>query len=150
MVALTSVALECAHRVAEVNLQAAKAAFAEQQAMTAVLAARELPEALASQSNLTQPATEKALAYSRQIQEIVAAGQAEFQSVIDSDYQQNSRRAQDYIAHVIRHLPACADATTAWWQSAVAAANGTFEAVKQASEMAQANIAAANSSRTSA
>jgi len=131
MVALTSVAFECLHQVTEVNLKAAKGAFAEQRQSAA-------------------PAAEKALAYSHQIQEIIAATQIEFQKILSADYEQNSRRAQDYIAHVVKHLPACADATTALWQSAFAAANGTIEAAKQATELAKANIAAANSSRAPA
>lgn len=150
MVALTSVAFECVYKVTEVNLRAAKAAIVEQQSVTAVLAANDPRTVLASQSNLTQPATDQALAYSRQIQEIVAAAQAEFQKVITADHEQNSRRAQDYVAHVIKHLPACVDATTALWQSAFAAANGTYEAAKHASELVQANIAAANSTRAPA
>ncbi|WP_042877665.1 TIGR01841 family phasin [Cupriavidus necator] len=151
MVALTSVAFECIYKVTEANLQAGKAAIAaQQQNVAAVLAADDSRKVLATQSNLTQPATEKALAYSRQIQEIVAATQVEFHKIITADHEQNSRRAQDYVAHVIKHLPACVDATTALWQSAFAAANGTYEAAKHASELVQANIAAANLSRAPA
>ncbi|WP_348635819.1 phasin family protein [Cupriavidus sp. AcVe19-1a] len=109
MVALTSVAFGCFQKMTEVNLKAAKAAFVGQQGVAAALAAND-PLARRLQSSLIQPATESALAYTRQIQEIVAAAQVEFQQVIDADHEQNGRRAQDYVAHVVKHLPACADA----------------------------------------
>ncbi|SCU75961.1 hypothetical protein CNECB9_2610036 [Cupriavidus necator] len=80
----------------------------------------------------------------------VGAAQLELQQVINADYEQNRRRAQDYVAHVVKHLPACADATVALWQSALVAANGTYEAAIQASEVATANMAAANKSRVPA
>jgi phasin family protein len=151
MVALTSVAFECIRKITEVNLQAAKTGFTEQQqSLTALFTIKDPQGVLAAQGTFTQPATEKALAYSHQIQEIVAASQVEFQKVINTDYEQNNRRAQAYVAHVVKQLPACADATTALWQSAFVAANGAYEAAKQASETVRANMVAANSSRSDA
>ena len=121
---LTNKAFEGVEKLVELNVGAAKAALNESATQTqAALSVKDAQELLALQASLFQPLAEKAAAYSRHLYEIASGTSAEFSKAFEG-------------------------------QSAVAAANNAFEsvqkAVKQATEMAEANFNAVASTATTA
>ncbi len=126
---LTHKAFEGVEKLVELNLQASKAALAESANQAqAVMGAKDAQELLALQAGMLQPLAEKTAAYSRHLYDIAS-----------------------------QNAPAGSETAVAVMKSAVAAANNAFEAmqkaVKQASDMAEANFnsvaaTAVNASKT--
>ena len=98
-------------------------------------------EFFALQTSVLQPAAEKAASYSRQAYEIVSATGAEIRAAAES----TGAEVKAKFGALVENAPG-GDKTVALVKSAVAAANTAYEtaqkAVKQATEMAEANFEA--------
>lgn len=144
--ALTNTAFEGFQKLTELNLQAVRTSLAEgQENVQAVLAGKDLREVLTVQSNLGQPAAEKAVAYARHVYEIAASTQAELSKAVEAHYEQHNRNVQAFVDTFVKNAPAGSEALTALVQSSVAAASSTYQsfqdAAKQTAEVAKANFA---------
>ena len=122
---LTAKAFEGMEKLVELNLQATKAALAE-----------------------------KAAAYSRHLYDIASGTSAEFSKAFEGKVAEGQAQFAALVDNAAKNAPAGSETAVAMMKSAVAAANNAFEsvqkAVKQASDVAEANFNAVTTSATTA
>ena len=152
---LTTKAFEGVEKLVELNLQATKAALAESQAhASAMLSVKDAQELIALQAGLFQPLAEKAAAYSRHLYDIASGTSTEFTKAFEGKVAESQAQFAALVDNAAKNAPAGSETAVAMMKSAVAAANNAFEsvqkAVKQASDVAEANFAAVTTSATNA
>jgi phasin family protein len=157
---LTGKAFEGVEKLVELNLQVAKAALGEAaDTARAALAAKDAQELLALQAGLFQPLAEKTAAYSRHLYDIASGTGAEFGKAFESQAADAQKSFTNLVDSAAKNAPAGSETAVAVMKSAVSAANNAFEsvqkAVKQASDVAEANFnavanTAANAAKTAA
>jgi phasin family protein len=152
---LTAKAFEGVEKLVELNLQATKAALGESaQHSQALLSVKDAQELIALQASLFQPLAEKAAAYSRHLYDIASGTGAEFSKAFESKIAESQAQFAAMVDNAAKNAPAGSETAVAVMKSAVAAANNAFEsvqkAVKQASEVAEANFNAVATSATNA
>jgi phasin family protein len=144
---LTSKAFEGVEKLVELNVTASRAALSEAAQHTqAVLSAKDAQELLSLQANLFQPLAEKTAAYSRHLYDIASGTGAEFAKTFESQASDLQKNFSALVDTTAKNAPAGTDPAVAVMTSAVSAANNAFEsvqkAVKQASDLAEANFTA--------
>jgi len=157
---LTHKAFEGVEKLVELNVQATKAALAESANHTqAVLGVKDAQELLALQAGLVQPLAEKTAAYSRHLYDIASAAGAELGKTFEGQAADAQKKFVGLVDNAAKNAPAGSETAVAVLKSAVAAANNAFEsvqkAVKQASDIAEANFntvaaSAVNATKTTA
>ena len=152
---LTNKAFEGVEKLVELNLQATKAALTESQSHAqALLSVKDAQELLSIQASLFQPLAEKAAAYSRHLYDIASGTSSEFSKAFETRVAEGQAQFASLVDNAAKNAPAGSETAVAMMKSAVAAANNAFEsvqkAVKQASDMAEANFNAVATSATNA
>ncbi|MGD9774325.1 phasin family protein [Diaphorobacter sp.] len=153
---LTNKAIEGIEKLVELNMTASRAALSEAASHTqALLSAKDAQELLTLQSSMLQPMAEKAVAYSRHVYEIASGTGSEFGKAFEAQSSEIQRNFSNMVETAAKNAPAGSETTVAVIKSAVSAANNAFEsvqkAVKQASDVAEANFnAVANSAANAA
>jgi len=142
---LTQKAFEGVEKLVDLNLQATKAAFTESATNAqAILSVKDAQELLALQASLMQPLAEKASAYSRQLYEIASGTGAEFAKAAEGQAADAQKKFLSVVDNVAKNSPAGTEGAVAVMKNAVSAATNAMEsvqkAVKQATEMAEANF----------
>ena len=142
---LTHKAFEGVEKLVELNMQATKAALAETaNHAQAVMGAKDAQEFMALQAGMVQPLAEKTAAYSRHLYDIASAAGADLGKTFEGQAAEAQQKLVGMIDSAAKNAPAGSETTVAVMKSAVAAANNAFEsmqkAVKQASDMAEANF----------
>ena len=142
---LTHKAFEGVEKLVELNLQATKAALAETaNHAQAVMGAKDAQEFMALQASMVQPLAEKTAAYSRHLYDIASAAGVELGKTYEGQAAEAQKKLAGLVDSAAKNAPAGSETTVAVMKSAVAAANNAFEsmqkAVKQASDMAEANF----------
>ena len=142
---LTQKAFEGVERLVELNLQATRATFDEMTSNTqAMLSVKDAQELLELQARLMQPLADKVSAYSRQLFEIASDTGAEFAKTAEDQSAEARQKLMAVFENVARNSPAGSEPLVSAVRSAVNAASGAMgqvqKAVKQATEMAQANV----------
>ncbi len=155
LLGLTAKAFEGVEKIVELNMSASKAALAESgENAKAMLSAKDAQELLALQSSLLQPLAEKTAAYSRHLYEIATGTTSEFTKALESQAAEAQQNFVGMIDSAAKNAPAGSETAVAVMKSAVAAANTALEtvqkAVKQATDVAEANFAAATNTVTTA
>jgi phasin family protein len=155
---LTSKAFEGVEKLVELNVTASRAALSEASSHArAVLSVKDAQELLTLQASMFQPLAEKTLAYSRHLYEIASGTGAEFSKAFESQATEAQRAFGSLVDSAAKNAPAGSETTVAVFKSAVSAANNALEsvqkAVKQATDVAQANFdavatSAANAAKT--
>jgi len=152
---LTNKAFEGVEKIVELNLTASKAALAEANAHAqSLLSVKDAQELLALQSGLLQPLAEKTAAYSRHLYDIATSTSAEFSKNLEGQAADAQKKFMGLVDSAAKNAPAGSESAVAIMKSSVAAANNALEsvqkAVKQATEMAEANFNAVAATATSA
>jgi phasin family protein len=157
---LTQKAFEGVEKLVELNVQATKAALSESANNTqALLSVKDAQELLALQANLFQPLAEKTVAYSRHLYDIAQGTTAEFGKAAEAQASDTQKKFLAVVDNASKNAPAGSETAVAVMKSAVSAANNAMEsvqkAVKQATEMAEANFntvtaSAVNATKTAA
>ena len=152
---LTQKAFEGVEKLVELNVQATKAALAETANHTqAVMGVKDAQELLALQQSLLQPMAEKTAAYSRHLYDIATATSAEFSKAAEVQAADAQKKFAGLVDNAAKNAPAGSESLVAMMKSSVAAANNALEsvqkAVKQATEVAEANYNAVAATATSA
>ena len=133
---LTSKAFEGMEKLVELNLTATKAA----------LSVKDAQELMALQANLFQPLAEKTAAYSRHLYDIASGTSNEFTKALEAQTAAAQKQFANLVDSTTSNAPAGSETAVAMMKSAVNAANNAYEsvqkAVKQATDMAEANMAA--------
>ncbi len=142
---LTHKAFEGVEKLVELNMQATKAALAETaNHAQAVMGAKDAQEFMALQAGMVQPLAEKTAAYSRHLYDIASAAGADLGKTFEGQAAEAQQKLAGMMDSATKNAPAGSETTVAVMKSAVAAANNAFEsmqkAVKQASDMAEANF----------
>lgn len=152
---LTNKAFEGVEKLVELNVTASKAALSESQAHTqALLSVKDAQELLALQASLFQPLAEKTAAYSRHLYDIASGTSAEFGKAFETQVADTQKQFAGLVDNAAKNAPAGSETAVAVMKSAVAAANNAFEsvqkAVKQASDVAEANFNAVTTTAVNA
>ena len=142
-------------KIIELDVTSSKAALAEAaDHTTAVLGARVAQELLARQASLFQPLAEKTAAYNRHLYNIASATSGEFSKTFEETPAELQKSFSSLVDSTAKNAPAGSETAVAVMKSAVSAATNAFEsmqkAVKQASDMTEANINAVASTATQA
>ncbi len=140
-------------KLSALNFNATKAAFENSvniaKAMSSVKDVQELVNLNAS---VAQPSLEKVLAYSRNVYEVTTATQGEFTKAVEGQASEFNKSVVGMLDKVAKNAPAGSDVAVAAVKSALAAANTAYDSMtkvaKQATEIAEANFAAASSAAT--
>ena len=152
---LTTKAFEGVEKLVELNVTASKAAMSEAASTTqAVLSVKDAQELLALQASLFQPLAEKTAAYSRHLYDIAQGTSAEFGKAFEAKAAEAQQNFVGLVDSAAKNAPAGSETAVAVMKSAVAAANNAFEsvqkAVKQASDVAEANFNAVSTTAVNA
>jgi len=143
---LTGKGFEGFEKLLELNLQTTKTALAEAQECTRkALSAKDPKEFVEMQMEAFQPAAERALAYRRQLFEIVAATRAEYEKVAEVQYTEGKQRLQDFLESMVNNTQAAGPAAPlAAWQEAINATTTFYESMqttaKQAAQVAESSF----------
>ena len=155
LLGLTHKAFEGVEKIVELNLTASKAALAESgEHAKAVLSVKDAQELMALQSGLLQPLAEKTAAYSRHLYDITSGSTAEFAKAIEGQAADVQKSFMGLVDNAAKNAPAGSETAVAVMKSAVAAASNALEsvqkAVKQATDVAEANFNAMAATATTA
>ena len=142
---LTNKAFESVEKLIDLNVNAAKAALTDAaQTTQAAMNVKDAQELLALQASLFQPLAEKTAAYSRHLYDITSGAAAEFSKVLEAQAVEAQQKVTAVVDNMSKNAPAGSEAGVAMMKNAVSAANSAFEsvqkAVKQASDVAEANF----------
>ncbi len=151
LLGLTSKAFEGVEKIVELNLSASKAALAESgEHAKALLSVKDAQELLALQSGVLQPLAEKTAAYSRHLYEIATGATSEFTKAFEGQTAEAQQKFAGFIDSASKNAPAGSESALAVMKSTVAAATNALEsvqkAVKQATDVAEANFNAVTNS----
>ena len=152
---LTHKAFEGIEKLVELNVQATKAALAETaNHAQSVMGVKDAQELLALQAGMVQPLAEKTAAYSRHLYDIATAAGADLGKTFEAQTADAQKKVLGLVDSATKNAPAGSETAVAVMKSAVVAANNAFEsmqkAVKQASEMAEANFSTVAASAVNA
>src|SRR5580765_4904140 len=152
---LTNKAFEGVEKLVELNVTASRAALAEASNHTqALLSVKDAQELLALQASLFQPLAEKTAAYSRHLYDIATATGAEFGRTFEAQAAEAQKKFLAVVDNAAKNAPAGSETAVAVFKSAVAAGNNALEsvqkAVKQATDVAEANFNAVASQAVNA
>jgi phasin family protein len=135
-------------KLATIQASAVKSAFEDSIANTrALLGAKDVQEFVSLQNAFAQPAVEKALAYSKSVYEVATGANAELSKVAERRVAEWNENFVTLLDKVSKNAPAGSDVAVAAVKSMLAAANSAYDnlnkVAKQATEIAEANVAAA-------
>ena len=152
---LTTKAFEGVEKLVELNVTASKAALTEAAGTAkAVLSVKDAQELLALQASLFQPLAEKTAAYSRHLYDITSGTGAEFGKTFEGMAADAQKKFLSVVDNAAKNAPAGSETAVAVFKSAVAAGTNALEsvqkAVKQATDVAEANFNAVASTAVNA
>jgi phasin family protein len=154
-VRFAGIALEGAERFMEVQLKAAKGAFADGVQQAKVIADIKDPQEFAQIKNsLMQPSMEKTANYVKSVYDVASATQAEFNKLVEEQVSEFNKQVVTTLDKMVKTAPAGSDVAVAALKSAISGINATYEnmakSAKQFVDLTQANVEAATSQAMSA
>ncbi len=141
------IALEGAERMIELQLKAARAAFADSvEGAKAIASVKDLQQLAALNDNLAQPSIEKATAYARNVYDVATATQAEFNKIVEEQVAEFNKQTVAALDKMVKTAPAGSELGIATLKSSIAAVNSAYDNVskvaKQFTEVTQSNMEA--------
>jgi phasin family protein len=135
-------------RLSALNSNATKSAFEEAIGHAkALLGVKDAQEFINLNAAAAQPALEKAIAYSRSLYELASQSQGEIVKLVEAQAAEFNKNLVGLLDKLSKNAPAGSDVAVAAVKSALAAANTAYDSfnkvAKQATEIAEANFAAA-------
>jgi phasin family protein len=155
LIGLFTKVAEGGEKLIELNVTASKAALAEAgDTAVAALSIKDAQELLALQAALLQPLAEKVAAYNRHVYDIYSATGSEFSRTLESQLGEVQKKFMAVIDSAAKNAPAGSETAVAVFRSAAAAFQNAQEsvqkAVKQATDVAEANFNAVASQAVNA
>ena len=155
MLSLANTALASAERIAALNLNTARSMLEDGMANTkAMIGAKDPREAMTLSAAQIQPAVEQIVAYNRSLYEISAQTKEEVSKQLESQFGDFQKQVSSLMEKAAKNAPAGSDVAVAAVKSALEAASSAFDnmknIVKQAAEIAEANIATASNATVNA
>lgn len=153
LLALANTNFATYERLAALNFNAGKTAFEDGvNHAKALLNAKDIQEFVNLNVAAAQPGLEKAIAYSRSVYELASQTQGEFTKFIENQAGEFNKNVVGLLDKFAKNAPAGSDVAVAAVKSALAAANSAYDSftkvAKQATEIAEANMAAATAAVT--
>jgi len=141
------VALEGAERIVDLQLKAAKEAFADSIENAKALASIKDPQQLTTlKDSFAQPRLDKATAYARSFYDVAAATQAEIGKLVEAQVAEFNKQVVAALDRMVKNAPAGSEIGIAAMKSAIAAANSAYDnlskVAKQMTEATQSNLEA--------
>ena len=141
------VALQGAERILDLQLKAAKTAFAESVENAKTIAAvKDLQQLAALKDSMAQPTIERATAYAKSVYDVTTATQAEFGKLIEEQVSEFNKQVVTVLDKIVKTAPAGSEVGIAALKSGIAAVNSAYENVskvaKQFTEATQSNFEA--------
>jgi phasin family protein len=135
-------------RLSALTFNATKSAFEDSVAHTkALLNAKDAQEFMNVNAAVAQPALEKVIAYSRNVYDVASQSQSEVTKMVESQAGEMNKSVVSMLDKAAKNAPGGSDVAIAAVKSALAAANSAYDSMtkvaKQATELAEANFAAA-------
>ncbi|HEX7052426.1 MAG TPA: phasin family protein [Burkholderiales bacterium] len=135
-------------KLANLSAGAVKSAFEDSVNNTrALLGAKDVQEFVSLQNSFAQPAIEKAIAYSKGVYEVATQANSELSKVAERRVAEWNESFVGLLDKVSKNAPAGSDVAVAAVKSMLAAANSAYDnmnkVARQATEIAEANVAAA-------
>ena len=135
-------------KFAALNFNTTKSAFEDgMNHAKALINARDAQEFVNLNVSAAQPALEKAIAYQRSVYELATSSQAELTRFFEGQAGEFNKTMVGFLDKYAKNAPAGSDVAVAAVKSALAAANSAYDSftkvAKQATEIAEANMAAA-------
>jgi phasin family protein len=148
LLAVANAQFAALEKFATLNASTLKNAFDDSVANTrALLGAKDVQEYVALQNSFAQPAIEKAIAYSKNMYELTSQANTEWAKVAERRVAEWNENLVSLLDKVSKNAPAGSDVAVAAVKSMLAAANSAYDnfnkVAKQATEIAEANVAAA-------
>jgi len=148
LLAVANTQFTALEKLATIQASAVKSAFEDSVANTrALLGAKDVQEFVTLQNSFTQPAIEKAIAYSKSVYEVATEANSELSKVAERRVAEWNENFVTLLDKVSKNAPAGSDVAVAAVKSMLAAANSAYDnmnkVAKQATEIAEANVAAA-------
>ncbi|HZQ71521.1 MAG TPA: phasin family protein [Burkholderiales bacterium] len=148
LLAVANAQFAALEKLANLSSGAMKTAFEDSLSNTrALLGAKDVQEFVSLQNSFTQPAIEKAIAYSKSVYEVATETNAELSKVAERRVAEWNENFVSLLDKVSKNAPAGSDVAVAAVKSMLAAANSAYDnltkVAKQATEIAEANVAAA-------
>ena len=141
------VALQGAERILELQLKAAKTAFADSVENAKTIAAvKDLQQLAALKDSMAQPTLENATAYAKDVYDVTTATQAEFGKLIEEQVSEFNKQVVTALDKIVKTAPAGSEVGITALKSGIAAVNSAYENVskvaKQFTEATQSNFEA--------
>jgi phasin family protein len=141
------VALQGAERLLDLQLKAAKSAFADGiENAKAFAAVKDLQELAALKENVAQPSIEKVTAYAKSVYDVATATQAEVSKLIEEQFSEFNKQVVAALDKMVKTAPAGSEVGIAAIKSGIAAVNSAYDnlskVAKQFTDATQSNIEA--------
>ncbi|HEX5093883.1 MAG TPA: phasin family protein [Burkholderiales bacterium] len=148
LLSLAATQFAAMEKLATLNANAVKSVFEDSLTNTrALFGAKDVQEFVNLQSTLATPAIEKAIAYSKSVYEVASETNAELSKVAEKRVAEWNENFSALLDKAVKNAPAGSDVAVAAVKSMMAAANSAYDnmtkVAKQATEIAEANVAAA-------
>lgn len=146
-VRFAGVALEGAERMIDLQLKAARTAFADSiESAKAFAAVKDLQQFAALKDNLAQPTLEKATAYAKSVYDVATTTQAEVGKLVEEQVAEFNKQVVAALDKLVKTAPAGSEVGIVAIKSAIAAVNSSYDnlskVARQFTEAAQANVEA--------
>jgi len=140
-----NVAMQGAERMIDLQLKAAKGAFADGIENAKVLAAvKDVQQFAALKDNLAQPTIEKATAYAKSVYDAASATQAEFTELLEEQVAGFNKQVLTALDKLVKTAPAGSEVGIAAIKSGITAVNAAYDnlskVAKQFTDATQSNI----------
>jgi phasin family protein len=149
-VRFAGIAMEGAERMLEVQLKAAKTAFADVLQQTKAMAeVKDVREFAQFQYTHAQPTLEKAISYVKSVYDVAAATQSEINDLVEEHVAEFNKQVVTGLDKVVKSDSAGSEVAVTAVKSAITTVNSAYDnlskSAKQFAEMTQANIETAAS-----
>jgi len=141
------VALQGAERILDLQLKAAKTAFADSVENAKTIAAvKDLQQLAALKDSMAQPTIERATAYAKSVYDVSTATQVEFGKLVEEQVSEFNKQVVTALDKMVKTAPAGSEVGIAALKSGIAAVNSAYDNVskvaKQFTEATQSNFEA--------
>jgi phasin family protein len=139
------VALQGAERFLDLQLKAARSAFADSVENAKTIAAvKDLQQLAALKDSMAQPTIEKATAYAKSVYDVTTATQAEIGKLVEEQVSEFNKQVVTALDKMVKTAPAGSEVGIAAFKSGIAAVNSAYDnlskVAKQFTEATQSNI----------
>ena len=141
------VALQGAERILDLQLKAAKTAFADSvESAKTIASVKDLQQLASLKDSLAQPSIEKATAYAKSVYDVTTATQAEFGKLVEEQVSEFNKQVVTTLDKMVKTAPAGSEVGIAAFKSGIAAVNSAYDnmskVAKQFADATQSNIEA--------